>query len=64
MTGAIKDPWGNTRFGIDAHAKINRRDFNINYGNALANGGLDVSNEVTINLQLEAMQPAPKPAGQ
>ena len=62
ITGAVKDPWGNTRFGVDAHTRINRRDFGVNYGNAFA-GGLDVGNEVTIDLRLEAVQPAPKPAG-
>jgi polyisoprenoid-binding protein YceI len=64
LTGAVKDPWGNTRFGVEAQTKINRRDFQINYGNAFAGGGLDVGNEVTIKLRLEAVQPAPKPAGQ
>ena len=64
ITGAIKDPWGNTRFGINAQTKMNRRDYGITYGNAMENGGLDVGNEVTINLQLEAMKPAPKPAGE
>ena len=63
ITGAVKDPWGNTRFGVEAQTKINRRDFGINYGNAFAGGGLDVGNEITINLQLEALQPGPKPAG-
>jgi polyisoprenoid-binding protein YceI len=60
FTGAIKDPWGNTRFGIEAHTRINRRDYGINYGNALASGGFDVGNEITINLQLEAVKPEPK----
>jgi polyisoprenoid-binding protein YceI len=64
ITGAIKDPWGNTRFGINAQTKINRRDYGVNYGNAMENGGLDVGNEVTIGLQLEAVKPAPKPAGE
>jgi polyisoprenoid-binding protein YceI len=64
LTGAVKDPWGNTRFGVEAQAKINRRDFQINYGSAFAGGGLDVGNEVTIKLRLEAVRPAPKPAGQ
>jgi polyisoprenoid-binding protein YceI len=62
ITGAVKDPWGNTRFGIEAHTKINRRDFGVNYGNALPGGGFDVGNEVTINLQLEAVKAEPKPA--
>jgi polyisoprenoid-binding protein YceI len=64
ITGAIKDPQGNTRFGINAQTKINRRDYGITYGKAMDNGGLDVGNEVTIELQLEALKPAPKPAGQ
>lgn len=64
VTGAIKDPWGNTRFGINAQTKINRRDYGITYGNAMENGGLDVGNEVTIDLQLEAVKPAPKTAGE
>lgn len=63
IAGAIKDGRGNTRFGVEAKTKINRRDFGINYGNALAAGGLDVGNEVTINLQLEALLPGAKPAG-
>jgi polyisoprenoid-binding protein YceI len=62
LTGAIKDPWGNTRFGVNAKTVINRRDFGITWGKPLDGGGLDVGNEVTINLQLEALKPAPKPA--
>ncbi|MBV9927396.1 MAG: YceI family protein [Acidobacteria bacterium] len=63
VAGAVKDPWGNTRFGVEAETKINRRDFGINYGNAFA-GGLDVGNEVTVTLQLEAVLPGQKPAGE
>lgn len=62
LTGAIKDPWGNTRFGIKAQTKINRRDYAINYGNALTAGGFDVANEVEIELHLEAVKPEPKSA--
>lgn len=62
FTGAIKDPWGNTRFGIEAHTKINRRDYGINHGAALATGGFDVGNEITIDLQLEAVKPEAKTA--
>jgi polyisoprenoid-binding protein YceI len=64
ITGAIKDNRGNTRFGIIAETKINRRDYGITWGKPMENGGLDVGNEVTIQLQLEAMKPAPKPAGE
>ena len=64
ITGAVKDPWGNTRFGVNAKTTINRRDYGITWGKTMEGGGLDVGNEVTINLQLEALKPAPKPAGE
>ena len=63
ITGAIKDGRGNTRIGIAAQTKIDRRDYGITWGRALANGGFDVAHDVTIDLHLEAIQPAPKPAG-
>jgi polyisoprenoid-binding protein YceI len=64
ITGAIKDPWGNTRFGIDGNTTIDRRDYGITWGKALEAGGVDVGHEVKISLALEAMKPAAKPAGQ
>ena len=63
ITGAIKDARGNTRMGIAAQTTIDRRDYGITWGHALPGGGFDVAHDVTINLQLEAIQPAPKPAG-
>lgn len=63
FTDAIKDPRGSTRFGIEAHTKINRRDYGITYGSALAAGGFDVGNEITVDLHLEAVKSEPKTAG-
>jgi polyisoprenoid-binding protein YceI len=63
ITGAIKDGRGNTRIGIAAQTKIDRRDYGIVWGHALPGGGFDVAHDVTIDLHLEALQPAPKPAG-
>lgn len=69
ITGAIKDGRGNTRIGIAAQTKIDRRDYGITWGKPLANGGFDVAHDVMIDLHLEAIQPAPaappapKPAG-
>lgn len=65
ITGAIKDGRGNTRIGIAAQARIDRRDYGITWGHPLATGGFDVAHDVTIDLHLEAIQPgpaAPKPA--
>jgi len=59
LTGAIKDNRGNTRFGVAGETKINRRDYGINWGSSMANGGLNVGNEVIIDLQLEALKAAP-----
>ena len=64
ITGAIKDAQGNTRFGVAAQTTIDRRDYGITWGKPMANGGLDVGNEVMIDLQLEAVKPAPKPAAE
>lgn len=60
--GAIKDMRGNTRMGIAAQTTIDRRDYGITWGHALPGGGFDVAHDVVIDLQLEAIQPAPKPA--
>ena len=58
IAGAIKDNRGNTRFGVAAETKLNRRDYGITWGAAMANGGLNVADEVTIDLQLEALKAA------
>jgi polyisoprenoid-binding protein YceI len=59
LTGAVKDNRGNMRFGIAAETKINRRDYGITWGAKMPNGGLNVADEVTIDLQLEALKAAP-----
>lgn len=59
LTGAVKDSRGNVRFGVAAETKINRRDYGINWGAKMANGGLNVADEVMIDLQLEAVKAAP-----
>jgi polyisoprenoid-binding protein YceI len=59
LTGAVKDNRGNVRFGIAAETKINRRDYGITWGAAMANGGRNVGDEVIIDLQLEAVKAAP-----
>jgi polyisoprenoid-binding protein YceI len=64
LTGAIKDPRGGTRFGVEAQTTIDRRDFGITWGKALEGGGFDLGHEVQIELHLEAVKAAPKAAGQ
>lgn len=51
-----KDPWGSTRIGVSATAKVNRKDFGLNWNAALEAGGFLVGEEVTITLDVEFVQ--------
>ena len=48
-----KDPWGNTRIGLSATTKINRKDFGLSWNAALETGGFLVGEEVAITLEME-----------
>ncbi len=50
---ATKDPWGNTRIGLSATARVNRKDFGLTWNAALETGGILVGDEVTITLDVE-----------
>ena len=58
LTDGIKDPWGNTRRGARASAKINRTDFGLKWNQALEAGGVLVGEEVKIILRLALVQKA------
>jgi polyisoprenoid-binding protein YceI len=51
-----KDPWGNTRIGISANAKINRKDFGLGWNAALETGGILVGEDVQISLEVQFIQ--------
>ena len=51
-----KDPWGNTRVGFSATTRINRKDFGLIWNAALETGGILVSDEVTISLDVQAVK--------
>lgn len=53
ITGIIKDPWGNTKMGVESRLTINRQEYNVNWNNTLDTGGLVVSDEVDIILDLQ-----------
>lgn len=48
---------GGMKMGASAETSINRRDFNVNYGGNLPNGTAMVSDDVKINISLEANMP-------
>jgi polyisoprenoid-binding protein YceI len=55
-TPPTKDPWGNTRVGVSATTKINRKDFGLTWNAALETGGILVGDEVTITLEVEFLK--------
>ena len=48
-----KDPWGNTRIGLSATTRINRKDFGLNWNAALETGGFLVGEDVQITLDVQ-----------
>lgn len=54
FAGTIKDPWGNTKAGFSATGKINRQDWGVSWSKSLDAGGVVVSDEVELALEVEA----------
>jgi len=52
-TAPGKDPWGNTRIGLSATTKINRKDFGLTWNSPLETGGILVGDEVTLTLDVQ-----------
>lgn len=59
-TPEMKDPWGNTRRGVSASTKINRKDFGLNWNKALESGGVLVGDELDITIEMEIMKAGKK----
>jgi polyisoprenoid-binding protein YceI len=52
-TPEVRDPWGNTKTGITASTKVNRKDFGLTWNVALETGGVLVGEEVHISIEAE-----------
>ena len=50
------DPWKKMRIGVEAGLTINRQDYGVNWSNLMDNGGLVVSDQVRIELAIEAVK--------
>jgi len=51
--GLTRDPWGNDRAGFSGTLKIDRREFGLTWNQALEAGGVMVSNEVKLTIDVE-----------
>lgn len=56
LTGKVTDPNGKQRVGFDAYLKINRKDFGVAWEKKMDNGGLVVSDDIDIELLVEAIK--------
>ncbi|MBA3645726.1 MAG: YceI family protein [Gemmatimonadaceae bacterium] len=52
--GEAKDPWGGERAGFTATGKFDRGDFGLTWNQALETGGVVVSNEIKILVEVQA----------
>jgi len=54
LVGTGTDPWGNQRAGFTASTIVNRSDFGLTWNQALEAGGVLVSDQVKISLEIQA----------
>jgi polyisoprenoid-binding protein YceI len=54
--GTAVDPFGNTRLGLDGSVVVNRKDWGVNWNAALEAGGVLVSEKVTLEFEVSAIQ--------
>jgi polyisoprenoid-binding protein YceI len=56
FNGTMKDPWGNQKAGYSINGKINRKDWGLNWNALLEAGGVLVSDDVTINCDVQLVK--------
>lgn len=54
--GSLDDPWGNERAVFSARGKVDREDWGINWNVALEVGGLLVSKEIDLEIEVETIR--------
>jgi polyisoprenoid-binding protein YceI len=56
LAGVARDPWGDDRAVFSARTRINREDFGITWNMVLETGGLLVSKEIQIEIEVETVR--------
>ena len=54
--GRGRDPWGGERVSFSADTKIDRREFGLVWNAALETGGVLVSNDIKIHIEVQAIR--------
>ncbi len=57
-TGEATDPFGNNRIGFEGSTTINRKDWGVNWNVGLEAGGVLVSENVTLEIEVSAIRTA------
>ena len=52
-SGKMLDPWGNEKLGMTVMAKLNRKDWGLNWNTALEAGGVLVGDEIRLDIGLQ-----------
>ncbi|MBA4399111.1 MAG: polyisoprenoid-binding protein [Anaerolinea sp.] len=56
FNGMSQSPWGFSSAGFSATTKINRKDWGLGWNMALETGGVLVSDEIKINIEIEIIE--------
>ncbi|HZB41895.1 MAG TPA: YceI family protein [Ilumatobacter sp.] len=56
LLGTATDPWGNERLVLSARGRINREDWGLTWNVVLEAGGLLVSKEITLEIEVELIR--------
>src|SRR2546423_888603 len=54
--GRTKDPWGGDRMGFEAKGKVNRKDFGLNWNQALEAGGWLLGDDIKLLIEVELVK--------
>ena len=56
--GTATDPWGQVKAGFEIEGKINRKDFGLTFHAVTETGGIMLSDDVKLNLQIQVIKQA------
>ena len=62
FSAPVTDPWSNTRAALAVSAKLSRKEWGLTWNMALETGGVVVSDEVRISVEVEAVAVKELPA--
>jgi polyisoprenoid-binding protein YceI len=62
LAGPAKDPWGNTKMSASLEGNISRKEWGLTWNQTLETGGLLVSDEVKLTIDVQAVAAVPVPA--